>query len=236
MTFTSGESRPSRAGSRRVRAAATLVALMCVSTPDKSPAADVDVAPSPSTTPCVMSVGLQSSALGRRASARHLPQHAGRGHRRAGRPARRRFARRAAPAHSDRTRSPAGPFNHGLDLATGGLTAALMGSDDEVAIGAIDDWLGAAARYGADVVVPRLRNAGRPPGRGPRRRAPCRREVFLYGVLRRLARRVAGPVRGLCGSPPRSPPAKTLLYLVRLWFGGARVASAGAGGRVPHPR
>jgi len=130
---------------------------------------------------------------------------------------------------TDGTRSPAGPFNHGLDLATGRFTA-VMGSDDEVAIGAIDDWLGAAARYGADVVVPRLRYAGgrrvpTPPTR------PCRRGR-LDGVRDRLAYRTAplGLVsRARFGGLRFTPSLTTgedLRYSVRLWFGGARVAGA----------
>lgn len=133
---------------------------------------------------------------------------------------------------ADGTRSPAGPFNHGLDLATGRFTA-VMGSDDEVAVGAIDAWLDAAARYGADVVVPRLRYAGgrrvpTPPTR------PFRRGR-LEGVRDRLAYRTAplGLVsRTRFGNLRLTPALATgedLRYSVRLWFSGARVAGATRG-------
>ena len=39
----------------------------------------------------------------------------------------------------DGVRSPAGPFNHGLDLATGRYVM-IMGSDDELTPGAVDEW------------------------------------------------------------------------------------------------
>ncbi|HWV49073.1 MAG TPA: glycosyltransferase family A protein, partial [Microbacterium sp.] len=58
----------------------------------------------------------------------------------------------------DGTRSPAGPFNRGLDIADGAFVS-VMGSDDEVEPGAIDAWRRAAAQQEADVVMAPLRHA-----------------------------------------------------------------------------
>ncbi len=41
--------------------------------------------------------------------------------------------------HRDGLRRPAGPFNHGLDLATAAFVS-VMGSDDELEPHAIDSW------------------------------------------------------------------------------------------------
>ncbi|PFG37589.1 hypothetical protein ATL41_2356 [Flavimobilis soli] len=72
---------------------------------------------------------------------------------------------------SDGVRSPAGPFNHGLDCAQAPFVA-LLGSDDVLEPGAIDSWVRLQRQTGADVVVPRLRHGalgapGAPPGPGP---------------------------------------------------------------------
>ncbi|HSP60368.1 MAG TPA: hypothetical protein VLO09_04845, partial [Ornithinimicrobium sp.] len=71
--------------------------------------------------------------------------------------------------------SPSGPFNAGLDVATAPW-AAILGSDDTLAPGALAAWLSAAAGLDPDqpvVVLPPLELAGRtvptPPAR-PRRR------------------------------------------------------------------
>lgn len=61
-------------------------------------------------------------------------------------------------AFTDTTRSPAGPFNHGLDAAQAPY-AAVMGSDDRLAPGAIASWLALARRTGAAAVVARLATA-----------------------------------------------------------------------------
>ena len=72
---------------------------------------------------------------------------------------------------SDGVRSPAGPFNHGLDCAQAPFVA-LLGSDDVLEPGAIDSWVRLQRQTGADAVVPRLRHGalgapGAPPGPGP---------------------------------------------------------------------
>lgn len=76
--------------------------------------------------------------------------------------------------HHDGRRSPAGPFNAGIDAADAQYVA-VMGSDDELAPGAVSSWYWAARKAGADAVVARLEHADRrvvptPPTRPWRRR------------------------------------------------------------------
>lgn len=92
--------------------------------------------------------------------------------------------------HFDGVRSPSGPFNAGLDAATAEWVA-IMGSDDELEPGAIDDWLARAAETGADIVLPTIVRRGTndhivatPPGR-------LGRDDRLDGVADRLAYRSA---------------------------------------------
>lgn len=77
--------------------------------------------------------------------------------------------------HRDGVRRPAGPFNHGIDLATAEFVA-VMGSDDELEESAIDSWHRRATRDGAEAVIPVLMHAG---GRAvptpPTRPLRCRR-------------------------------------------------------------
>ncbi|MGW9156573.1 MULTISPECIES: glycosyltransferase [unclassified Microbacterium] len=61
--------------------------------------------------------------------------------------------------HRDGLRRPAGPFNHGLDLATAAFVS-VMGSDDELEPHAIDSWHRRAVRDGAEAVIPVLAHAG----------------------------------------------------------------------------
>ncbi|GAA1513371.1 hypothetical protein BJ978_001978 [Agromyces terreus] len=127
----------------------------------------------------------------------------------------------------DGVRSPAGPFNRGLELATA-RHVSIMGSDDELAPGAVDAWAAAAERHGADLVIPALRYAGgrlvpTPPTRP-------NRSVALDGVRDRLAYRSAplgliarerfGDLRFTEGLAT----GEDLLYSTRLWFSGARIA------------
>jgi len=128
--------------------------------------------------------------------------------------------------HDDGVRSPAGPFNAGLALATGTFTS-VMGSDDTLEPGAVDSWLALAARFRADVVVARLRHASgagvpTPPVR-PTRRGP------LDGVRDRLSYRSAplGLVRrerfGGLRFTEGLAVGEDIPYVTRLWFSGARV-------------
>lgn len=60
--------------------------------------------------------------------------------------------------YRDGLRRPAGPFNHGLDLATADFVS-VMGSDDELEPHAIDSWYRRARRDGAEAVIPVLARA-----------------------------------------------------------------------------
>ncbi|MGR4009498.1 glycosyltransferase family 2 protein [Leucobacter sp. 1207-22] len=76
--------------------------------------------------------------------------------------------------YDDALRSPAGPFNHGLDLATARYVAVL-GSDDELESGALDSWLRVADASSAGAVIAAVRHVGgarvpSPPARPMRQR------------------------------------------------------------------
>ncbi|MET0812448.1 MAG: glycosyltransferase family 2 protein, partial [Microbacterium sp.] len=135
-------------------------------------------------------------------------------------------------ALDDGLRSPAGPFNRGLDLATARFTS-IMGSDDELAVGAIDAWAQAAVRERADVVVPPLRHAGgrlvpTPPTRP-------RRVAGLDGIRDRLSYRTAplGLVSrerfGTLRLTPGLATGEDLAYATRLWFSGASITRVRSG-------
>lgn len=75
---------------------------------------------------------------------------------------------RVAPEHQERVRfvqyldgikSPAGPFNHGISLATG-TWVSIMGSDDSLGSGALASWVDAAEHDGADVLIAPMAHAG----------------------------------------------------------------------------
>jgi len=128
--------------------------------------------------------------------------------------------------------SPAGPFNLGLDRAQAPYFA-IMGSDDELADGAIDEWLRVAERDRADVVIPALRYAG-----GRRVPTPPTRPLRTTGldaVRDRLAYRTA-PL-GLIGREQFGSlrfteglvTGEDLEYSTRLWFSGARIARVRSG-------
>jgi hypothetical protein len=123
--------------------------------------------------------------------------------------------------------SPAGPFNHGLDLATAPFTSVL-GSDDELDPGAIDSWLAIQARDAADVVIPRIRFSSGPSLRSPQTR-PFRSRR-LDGARDRLAYRTAQ--LGLVSTQqfPRLRFATGLQsgedigYGLRIWFSGRNIS------------
>jgi len=129
--------------------------------------------------------------------------------------------------YADGVRSPAGPFNHGLDLATGEYTSVL-GSDDLLEPGAVDSWVRRAREDRADVVIARQRHQDGRPVRTPPVR-PWRRSA-LDGVRDRLSYRSA-PL-GIV-SRERFPGLRfttgvavgeDIAYVTALWFGGARVS------------
>jgi len=82
--------------------------------------------------------------------------------------------------------SPAGPINTGLDAASAEFTA-LLGSDDEYEPGAVDIWVAAARRDGAEVVIPPIRTSPGGKTRSPAVRPFRTRQ--LDGVRDRLAYR-----------------------------------------------
>lgn len=131
--------------------------------------------------------------------------------------------------HHDGVPSPTGPFNAGLDAATGRFTS-VMGSDDELEPGAIDAWLRVADRDGADAVIPPLRHAGgapipTPPARPLRRRrldAVADRLHYRSAPLGLVSRARFGDLRMAVG--PRV--GEDLDYSGRLWTSGARISLA----------
>ncbi len=128
---------------------------------------------------------------------------------------------------SDGVFSPAGPLNHGLDLATAPWVS-VMGSDDELEAGALDSWLAVARETGADVVIPVLRHdSGRAVADPPVRR---KRWADLDPVKDRLAyrssplgifsREAVGPLR----FSPGLASGEDLAFTTHLWFSGAKIA------------
>lgn len=128
---------------------------------------------------------------------------------------------------SDGIRSPAGPFNAGLDAATARFTS-VMGSDDELEAGAIDSWLLTADRDGASVVIPHLRHAGGTTVPTPPTR-PLRRSR-LDGVKDRLSYRsaplglVSRSVFGAERFTAGVPSGEDVAYVTALWFSGERIS------------
>lgn len=130
-------------------------------------------------------------------------------------------------ALSDDIRSPAGPFNRGLELAEAPFTAVL-GSDDELETGAIDSWLGLAEATGAAAVLARVRHASGPAVPSP----PTRplRSRRLDGVRDRLSYRSA-PL-GLVSRREFSRlrftegvrTGEDIAYVTELWFSGLPIA------------
>lgn len=131
--------------------------------------------------------------------------------------------------HHDGITSPAGPFNAGLDAATGRFTS-VMGSDDELEPGAIDAWLRTADGDRADAVIPPLRHAGgaripTPPSRPLRRRrldAVADRLHYRSAPLGLVSRERFGHLRMAVGPVV----GEDLDYSGRLWSSGARISLA----------
>lgn len=128
----------------------------------------------------------------------------------------------------DGIRSPAGPMNHGLDQATAPFVA-VMGSDDELAPGAIDSWLRLQSETGATTVLARIRIVGRgsdpyPPVRNGRRQRSldARKDRLAYrsAPLGIVDRRRFGDLRFTEGLPS----GEDLAYSATLWFTGEHIA------------
>jgi Glycosyltransferases, probably involved in cell wall biogenesis len=130
-------------------------------------------------------------------------------------------------AFRDSTRSPAGPFNHGLDAATGAFVTKID-SDDALEKGAIDAWLHVQQRTGADVVMARMvvDETGaeiftppvRPKPLRPRASAgldPVRdRLAYRTSVMGLVSRRVLDRARAIEGLESGEDIEQSL----RLWF------------------
>ncbi len=136
----------------------------------------------------------------------------------------------------DGIRSPAGPFNHGLDIATGRFVA-ILGSDDELTPGALDAWRRTAERDAADVVLAPLRHASGARVPTP----PTWRRRRLHGGRDRLAYRtaplgiVARERLGGLRLTERLATGEDLAFTARLWFGDFRLSRhAGADDYVIH--
>lgn len=127
----------------------------------------------------------------------------------------------------DGVRSPANAFNFAIDNASGEFLS-LIGSDDELADGALDAWVSLADRSSADVVVAPIRRVGA--GAVPSPRVRAGRTTALDGDRDRLFERVAplGLVR-LSRFPSLRfqeglPRGVDQVYGLHLWFSGAAVA------------
>ena len=126
----------------------------------------------------------------------------------------------------DGIRSPANAFNFGLDNALGEFVG-LLGSDDELAEGALDEWLELAARHVADVVIAPIRRVES--GAVPSPRVRPRRTSELDGERDRLFERSAplglwrrsrfAELRFTEGLPRGVDQA----FGIHLWFGGASI-------------
>lgn len=133
----------------------------------------------------------------------------------------------------DGIRSPAGPFNRGLELAEARFVS-IMGSDDELVAGAVDVWAAVARKHAAAVVIPVVRYAedGRRMPTPPTRPG---RTARLDGVRDRLAYRTAplGLIArerfGGLRFTPGLASGEDLMFSTRLWFSGARITRVGRG-------
>lgn len=125
----------------------------------------------------------------------------------------------------DGVRSPAGPFNRGLELATSRFVS-IMGSDDEVTPGAVDAWRRTAERDGADAVIAALRHATgarvpTPPTPRIRRLRGARdRLAYRTAPLGLVARARLDGLRMTAGLAT----GEDLAFTARLWFGTANVS------------
>lgn len=130
---------------------------------------------------------------------------------------------------SDGSNSPAGPFNHGIALATAPWVS-IMGSDDSVEPGAIGDWLRTAMNDRADVLIAPMAHAG-----GPSIHTPVVRRLRRSALdpnADRLAYRTAplGLMRlklirdlGLL-LDARYATGEDQIFSARLWFSHAKIS------------
>ena len=131
--------------------------------------------------------------------------------------------------YSDGIKSPAGPFNHGISLATG-TWVSIMGSDDSLEPGALVQWVQAAGRDRADVLIAPMAHAGGGAIRTPVVRR--NRSANLDPVADRLTYRTAplgilrlSLVRSLgLVLPTRYATGEDQSFSAALWFSGARIS------------
>lgn len=143
--------------------------------------------------------------------------------------------------HRDGIRSPSGPFNAGLDAATGEWVA-IMGSDDELEHGALASWLARAATSGADLILPRIVRRDRAGRDTPVATPPVRpgHRAALDGARDRLAYRSAplGLLRcALVGSLRFGgglSQGEDVLFSSRLWFSSGAIALVDGPAYVVH--
>lgn len=145
---------------------------------------------------------------------------------------------RVAPEHRERVRfveyadgikSPAGPFNHGISLATG-TWVSIMGSDDSLEPGALAQWVQRAEGDSADVLIAPMAHAGGDVIRTPVVRRS--RSAGLDPVADRLTYRTAplGIIRlSLVRSldlvlPTKYATGEDQSFSAALWFSGARIS------------
>lgn len=127
----------------------------------------------------------------------------------------------------DGIRSPAGPFNTGLDAATAPYTS-VMGSDDELEPGAIDSWLRLAQKTGAEAVIARVRHASgaalpSPPTRPFRSRgldAVKDRLSYRSAPLGLVSRKAYSDLRFTTGVRT----GEDIGYVTQLWFTASQIA------------
>jgi hypothetical protein len=127
-------------------------------------------------------------------------------------------------ALADGIASPAGPMNHGLDRAEAPCVS-VMGSDDELAPGAIDSWLRLRAQTSATAIIARVDILGRgmdpyPPVRNGRRTRDldARKDRLAYrsAPLGLVDRGRFGHVRFTEGLAS----GEDLAYSAEVWFTG----------------
>ncbi|MDJ0316467.1 glycosyltransferase family 2 protein [Arthrobacter antibioticus] len=131
--------------------------------------------------------------------------------------------------YEDGITSPAGPFNHGIALATG-TWVSIMGSDDAVEPGALARWVQAAEDDNADVLIAPMAHAGGGPIRTPVVRR--NRSARLDPVADRLTYRTAplgllrlSTVRSLeLGFPTKYATGEDQLFSAKLWFSGVPIS------------
>ncbi|MDN5790517.1 MAG: glycosyltransferase family 2 protein [Micrococcales bacterium] len=140
----------------------------------------------------------------------------------------------------DGTRSPAGPFNHGIDHATGRFVS-IMGSDDTVDLGTYAAWLAIADAHRSSAVVASLRTmtTGRVPTPAVRPGHALDLDPIRDGLAYRtaplgLVRRTEIERLGL-RLTEGLPTGEDQEFSARLWFGGGRIDyAADAGDYVVH--